>query len=80
MSTNAIKHGKADKIYVNISIQGDILEIIISNNGKLPDKVVYGNGLESILSDIKKFGGEMTISIEKEFKVCITLPLIDFKF
>lgn len=58
--TNSMKHGLADKIYININIDGDNLHISIRDNGIGCSKLVKGNGLLGIEERIGKYGGKVS--------------------
>lgn len=72
-STNAIKHGKATKIQVNILENQENLQISISNNGTLPKNITFGNGLNSIQTEIAKLGGTLNIATKKQFSINISI-------
>ena len=72
-STNAIRHGKATKIDVEIVDNKNNIEINISNNGAIPEKIVYGNGLNNIKAELGKFGGKMTIQTKNTFAINILI-------
>ena len=73
-STNAIKHGKASEIDVQIVENKKELKINISNNGVIPAKIVFGNGLNNIKAELKKFGGKMHIQTTNNFAIYTTIP------
>lgn len=58
--TNSIKHGLADKINIDINIDGDNLHISISDNGIGCVKLVKGNGLLGIENRIGEYGGKVS--------------------
>ena len=64
-STNAIRHGNAKSI--KAVIKDDCL--VITNDGKVPDSVSYGNGLKGIQIEVEQLGYSLNIDVEKEFKV-----------
>ena len=64
-STNAIRHGNAKNI--KAVIKDDCL--VITNDGKVPGSVSYGNGLKGIQIEVEQLGYSMNIDLEKEFKV-----------
>ncbi len=66
--TNAIRHGRGDKLYVKIIDETDAVTAMIKNNGKPPrGKITEGGGLGSLRSRIEKAGGTMTIESRPEF-------------
>ena len=68
-TTNAIRHGKANKIDVDILDNGSNLTISITNNGIIPSEVIYGNGLTSIENELRKINGSMSIKLEPYFTI-----------
>ncbi|MBO4694848.1 MAG: hypothetical protein J5656_02850 [Clostridia bacterium] len=68
-TTNAIRHGKANKIDVDIKDNGNYLTINITNNGIIPSEVTYGNGLTSIENELRKINGSMSIKLEPYFTI-----------
>jgi len=77
-STNAIRHGKATKIDVEIVDRKNNIEINISNNGAIPEKIVYGNGLNNIKAELGKFGGKMTIQTKNTFAINILINKVKY--
>lgn len=73
--TNSIKHGKSNKICVEVHTDSEKVELIISDNGIGCNSLVKGNGLIGIEDRVKCFGGEMLYnSMEKQgFKLYIIL-------
>lgn len=64
-STNAIRHGSAKNI--NAIISDDSLTII--NDGVVPDKVVFGNGLNGIKIEAEQLGFTLIFSLENDIKI-----------
>ncbi|MDR7857769.1 sensor histidine kinase [Tissierella sp.] len=64
--TNSIKHGKADKINIDVILEGDKSRVIIKDNGLGCNRLVKGNGLLGIEEKISKFGGRVNYSDEKD--------------
>jgi ligand-binding sensor domain-containing protein/two-component sensor histidine kinase len=58
---NSIKHSKCSKIILEANIRSDVIEMILSDDGKGFDekKMIYGNGLRNMESRAKKIGGKM---------------------
>lgn len=75
--TNSIKHGQADKVNIDISLDDHEVKIIICDNGLGCDSLVKGNGLLGIESRIKNFRGIINYYIEDKegFKMELVLPL-----
>lgn len=63
---NAIKHGYNSKT-LNIKINATKSEIIVSNDGTLPEKVIYGTGLNNLKKRLQLLNiGRLEYSIENE--------------
>ncbi|OMF65452.1 sensor histidine kinase [Paenibacillus sp. FSL R5-0766] len=60
--TNALKHGKASKLKLELSFVEEALHIVIRNNGKPIDKLEYGFGLTTMKQRIQEIGGKLTLS------------------
>ena len=66
-STNAIRHGNAKNI--NVIISDNALQI--SNDGFVPDKVIFGNGLSGIKIEAEQLGYSLTVSLENNVKMSL---------
>ena len=69
-STNAIRHGSAKNI--NATISDDSLTII--NDGTVPNKVIFGNGLNGIKIEADQLGFDLVVSLDNT--IIINLKLI----
>ena len=58
---NSIKHSNCSKIILEANIRGDVIEMILSDDGSGFDEknMIYGNGLRNMESRAKKIGGRM---------------------
>jgi len=58
---NSIKHSKCSKIILEANIRGDVIEMILSDDGSGFDEknMIYGNGLRNMESRAKKISGRM---------------------
>ena len=74
-TTNAIRHGKASKITISTSIKNGQYILHTSNNGIVPQTIEYGNGLSSLLLNVKKLNGKMNITTDGVFEITVTLPI-----
>lgn len=73
--TNSIKHGRADRIIIDLVIDEGLLKVIIIDNGLGCSKLVKGNGLIGIESRVCAYGGEVLFNNNIEgFKVTLILP------
>lgn len=71
---NAVKHGDASELILEITKEESMYIISFKNNGKLPNKVEFGGGLSSLQKYINDFGGKMKIEINDSFNLIIYLP------
>ncbi|MDF2804016.1 MAG: two-component sensor histidine kinase [Anaerocolumna sp.] len=84
---NIIKHSKATKVIVNLREHPAMYQLIISDNGEMEDsrrqkltrlfenQIYYeGIGIQNITDRVKGFQGNINISLDKGFKIFITIP------
>lgn len=64
--TNSIKHGKADKINIDIILDKDEVRVGIRDNGLGCVNLIKGNGLMGIENRVKGFGGEINYNSEEK--------------
>ncbi|GMK38919.1 hypothetical protein PCCS19_19730 [Paenibacillus sp. CCS19] len=62
--TNAIKHGKASHLQLELTFSESILLLSIRNNGKPIDNLVYGFGLTAMQQRVEQLGGSLFVSSE----------------
>ncbi len=76
--TNSIKHGKVNKILIDIKVNADSISVIIEDDGVGCKEIVKGNGLLGIEKRINNCGGTVNyISGENQgFKLEIDLMII----
>lgn len=74
--TNSIKHGRAEKISLDIHIDDEAAHIIIKDNGKGCNSFVKGNGLYGIEKRIVAQGGIVEFNSKENsgFEIRIALP------
>lgn len=68
-TTNAIKHGFAKNIVVNIKEN----EISITNDGLVLEDIKYGNGLNSIQKEVENLSGQLLIDTKNQFSLKIKI-------
>lgn len=74
--TNAVKHGKADKIDYFMMISESGYDVIIADNGNSPEDFQKGFGLTSIEKRVEGLGGTVRFQNENSgFAVFIKIPL-----
>lgn len=75
--TNAIRHGKADEVDVELRYADTSLSLTVSNNGVLPED--WGNrglGLSGMEERTRLLGGELEFELNGRFAVTTRIPLI----
>lgn len=75
--TNSIKHGKADKINIEIKLGKEEARVGIRDNGLGCVSLIKGNGLMGIENRIEAFGGKIIYNSEEKqgFKLDLILKL-----
>lgn len=63
---NAIKHSRANKLFIHLTGEGSLVSLVILDDGCGfdPDSLDSGNGLKNICERIKEIGGQVHISSE----------------
>lgn len=64
--TNALKHGKATQLHLEIQFGESTLQLIVQNNGQLIDKLDYGFGLTTMKHRIEQLGGSLSVYSKEE--------------
>ena len=73
--TNAIRHGKASKIHIEIvRIDGD-LHIVITDNGKGCTQIKPGFGLHHMNERVEMLGGDLRYKSGNGFEVHARIPI-----
>lgn len=62
--TNALKHGKATQLHLELRFSGSALHLSVQNNGTPMDKLEYGFGLTTMKHRIERLGGRLFVSSE----------------
>jgi len=65
--TNAIRHGKASVIWVNIDYSDDAINFIVKDNGTGEKTVVEGYGIKGIRERVKAFNGKLEYEVADGF-------------
>lgn len=64
--TNALKHGKASQLYLELEFTKSTLQLIVRNNG-IPIKTMdYGFGLTTMKHRIERLGGSLSVTSKEE--------------
>ena len=75
--TNAVKHGFATKIHININESASTSSMRISNNGHPPSATIKeGGGLSGMRKKAEPFDGVVSVNAFPRFVVTIDLPVI----
>jgi signal transduction histidine kinase len=73
--TNAIRHGKADHIFINIKYDLDSISLHIKDNGVGAKKIMKGFGLNAMEDRVFSLGGNISFLSRDGFSILINLPL-----
>jgi signal transduction histidine kinase len=76
--TNALRHGGANVIRINLHNENSIVTVIIEDNGRGSSPVEYGFGLTNLNNRILALGGEVIAYTNKEggFVLRANLPMM----
>ncbi|MGO4272893.1 sensor histidine kinase, partial [Paenibacillus sp. TAF58] len=73
--TNAIRHGSATQVLIQLTYEPKQITMCISNNGKLPnERSRNGLGMSGMEERSKLIGGQLIVPIEDRFTVMTVLP------
>jgi signal transduction histidine kinase len=73
--TNAVRHGGADEITVNVSYDEDMCTIMISNNGRSPEgEITEGGGLSDLRKSLEQEGAVLGYEYGDRFALVIRIP------
>lgn len=77
--TNSVRHGKADKININLNFYKDSLYMRLKDNGTGCDNIVEGVGIKSIKERAESIGGAVKYlsTKEKGFELNLNLPKVE---
>ncbi|QUL54513.1 sensor histidine kinase [Paenibacillus tritici] len=80
--TNALRHGKADSVWINMSYTDHEVRMETGNNGKLPDDPslhrlhnASGMGLKGMKERSALMGGTLELRLQPQFTVITRLPV-----
>jgi signal transduction histidine kinase len=59
--TNGIRHGASAHFRFSLTYQAGLIRFILSDDGRLPLKIVYGFGLNAMKERVEDVGGELAI-------------------
>jgi signal transduction histidine kinase len=73
--TNAIRHGHANRVHIQVRYGLNTVEMDVSNNGKIPAYIERkGLGLRGMEERASMLGGKVTVEFSDQFHVITTLP------
>lgn len=73
--TNAVKHGRAVNIYVDITHTKQQLKMTVKNDGILPGRPLsFNTGMEGMRRQLDEAGGRLEIEAREEFVLKTVLP------
>ncbi|WP_379154653.1 sensor histidine kinase [Paenibacillus sp. sgz5001063] len=64
--TNALKHGRASQLYLELEFSVSRLRLIVRNNGIPIKKMDYGFGLTTMKHRIERLGGSLSVDSKEE--------------
>jgi signal transduction histidine kinase len=67
--TNAVRHGKAGRIWVRLDFTGAAVEFNVRDNGSGAEKLKEGYGLKGIRERVKAFGGNVEYGTGEGFYI-----------
>lgn len=74
-TTNAVRHGLATEININLDKMLTHFQVNISNNGFSPEsKIKFGSGLNKIQQKVIQYGGILNIKQQPYFTIKVILP------
>lgn len=75
--TNAIRHGRCNKMVIRISSEQGIVNLHSFNNGIVPKDLNYGYGLNHIKENVKEWGGSLIMKINENgwFGMLVRIPI-----
>lgn len=72
--TNAIRHGRAKNIFIDLTYASHCVELMIQDDGLGTKKINKGLGLSGMEERVQLVGGSITFSGENGFRVKIAIP------
>lgn len=74
--SNTLKHGKANRIKIELSESANSYLLVIEDNGTVQGEIQYGNGLTGMTERVQALGGTVSLSKNKfnSLKTEISIP------
>lgn len=73
--TNAVRHGKADKIEVNLKYEEKQIVLLVKDNGTGCKEVMKGIGISGMEDRVSIVGGSLSYKSEDGFEIKTIIPL-----
>lgn len=72
---NAVRHGFATQVNVQITALGSGFHVVITDNGRSATGAIQeGSGITGMRRRLMKWGGELTVSSAPRFTLAVTIP------
>ena len=73
--TNAVRYAEATALYTTFSETAEKASVIVTNNGKSPEReIVEGGGLSTLRHRVERAGGVMSVQSFPNFQLTVILP------
>ena len=74
--TNTVKHANGSELYIKTSCEEGVYTIVITNNGRQPDRPIdETGGLRTLRSAAERAGGTMTTEWKNGFRLTVVMDL-----
>lgn len=73
--TNALKHANASRIDITLNNSPGNLHLVVSDDGDGFDEIIYGFGLEKMISRVEDMGGTICIESKQGCSISVTIPV-----
>lgn len=73
--TNAIRHGRADRIYISLEYKEKEIELFIRDNGLGVAEIKKGFGLQSMEDRVFSIGGTISFMAKDGFSILANIPM-----
>jgi signal transduction histidine kinase len=82
--TNVVKHARAQRVDVQVEVQGERLSLVIRDDGQVPAEAQprrgldTGRGMANMRARAREVGGELTVSTGEGLSLKLEVPLPRF--
>lgn len=74
-TSNSVRHAEATELYVKLSNEFHEWVMVITNNGRMPDKdIIEGGGLSGLRKKVEQYNGIVRICSNPQFSLTIKIP------